>query len=181
MTPGGNAWASSVSLNTYSPNGVRSIRFNLASSSGGFLDLSTLAIQAQVNEKGGVQALTFLGPNLGCMIQELRIYLGGVLCEAIPYYNRVEEMLARFKSHDKRIEDYDCGFGYHNGTRDGSSYVAKSIPADGSKVVVWQPSACGLCAQRKYLPTTFIPGGATLEILLVNTQQEVVDSNGSSF
>ena len=66
------------------------IRSNLGTQSGGFLDMSTLAIQATATEKGGVNPLNFLGPNLGCLLSEMRVYMGGVMVEHIPYYARTE-------------------------------------------------------------------------------------------
>jgi hypothetical protein len=166
--------------NQYGPTGVKQIRFNLTTSSGGFIDLASLAIQARVSETGGTAPLTLLGPNLGCMISELRVYAGGVLVEAVPHYNRTEELLSRFQSHDKRIQQFDEGFGYLSGDRAGAGWASKPIPAGGSKTVVWSPSACGLCAQKNYLPSQFLPGGATLELLLVNTSQECVDTSTSA-
>ena len=78
--------------NTYSPTGVKMIRFNLGTQSGAFLDMSTLAIQASLNEKSGAANLTVLGPNLGALFSEMRIYMGGVLVEQTSFLNRCEEL-----------------------------------------------------------------------------------------
>ena len=166
--------------NQYSPQGVKMMRFNLTTSSGGFIDMASLAVQATVSETSGAANLTPLGPNLGVFLQELRIIMGGVVVESIPFYNRTEELMSRFQSFDKRVQIYDEGFGFHTGDRNGNNFVAKAIPAGASKTVVWSPSICGLCAQKNYLPSAFLPGGATLELILANTAAECVDSSTST-
>ena len=72
--------------------------------------MASLAVQATVSETSGAANLTPLGPNLGVFIQELRIIMGGVVVESIPFYNRTEELMSRFQSSDKRVQIYDEGF-----------------------------------------------------------------------
>ena len=103
------------------------------------------------------------------------------MVEQIPFLNRCETLLRRFNSYAKNVQIYDEGFGYAAGGITGSDFASTPIPANGSKTVVWRPSVSGLCSQRNYLPTAFIPGGATIELLLVNTSAEVCDSTGSFF
>ena len=102
------------------------------------------------------------------------------MVEQIPFYNRTETLLRRFNSYAKNVQIFDEGFGYAAGGITGSDFVSTPIPAGGSRTVVWRPTACGLCSQRNYLPVAFIPGGAVIEFLLVNTAAEVCDSTGSS-
>ena len=108
------------------------------------MDMASLACQATVTETSGNANLTPLGPNLGVFIQELRIIMGGVVVESIPFYNRTEELMSRFQSFDKRVQQYDEGFGFHTGDRNGNNFVAKAIPAGTGKTVVWSPSICCL-------------------------------------
>ena len=89
--------------NQYSPSGVKQMRFSVVTQ-GPFIDMSSLALQATVTNKG-TAALTILGPNLGTMIQECRVYLGSVECERVSFYNRTEAMLQRFVSVEKRIQN----------------------------------------------------------------------------
>ena len=142
--------------------------------------MSTLAIQGKLTNGSGSAALTILGPNLGTMIQEARIYLGNVECERVPFYNRTEAMLSRFLPWDRRATLYDEGFGYSAGSQAGNDFVAASIGTSASKTVVWRPQALGLVNQKNYVPTAFISGGgAVIELLLANTAAEVCDSTGS--
>ena len=93
--------------NIYSPSGVKQLRFSITTS-GPFVDMSSLALQAKVTNKNAAK-LTFLGPNLGTLVQEARIYLSNVECERVPFYNRTEAMLQRFVSTDKRVQLYEVG------------------------------------------------------------------------
>ena len=56
--------------NQYSPSMVRQIRFRV-NTTGPFIDLSSIAIQAKVTNDDGTNPLTILGPNLGTLVQEM--------------------------------------------------------------------------------------------------------------
>ena len=161
--------------NIYSPGGVKQMRFSITTS-GPFVDMSSLALQAKVTNKNAAK-LTFLGPNLGTLVQEARLYLSNVEVERVPFYNRTEAMLQRFVSTDKRVQLYDEGFGYNSGSIQGNNFVAAEFDNNESRTVVWRPQALGLCQQKNYLPTAFISGGGcVIELLLVNSAAEVCDS-----
>ena len=166
--------------NVYSPSGVKQLRFSLGTQ-GAFCDLSSMCLQCSANNESTTAGLTFLGPSVGTCIQEARIYMGNVETERVTYLNRTESMLSRFIPFEKRVEQYDLGFGYSSGTFAGNDMVAAAIPASGSKQVIWRPTAIGLVNQKNYVPTAFVSGGGvTIELLLVNTGAEVCDSTGST-
>ena len=118
--------------NIYSPNGVRQLRFSLGTQ-GAFVDMSSLALQCSVNNESTTKGLTFLGPSLGTCIAECRIFMGNVETERCTFLNRTESLLSRFIPFEKRVEQYDLGFGYSSGTFQGNDMVAAAIPANGSK------------------------------------------------
>ena len=166
--------------NIYSPNGVRQLRFSLGTQ-GAFVDMSSLALQCSVNNESTTKGLTFLGPSLGTCIAECRIFMGNVETERCTFLNRTESLLSRFIPFEKRVEQYDLGFGYSSGTFQGNDMVAAAIPASSSKQVIWRPTALGIVNQKNYIPTAFVSGGGvTIELLLVNTGAEVCDSTGST-
>ena len=78
------------------------MRFSITTN-GPFVDMSTLALQATVTNLSTSQDLTILGPSLGTMFQEARIYLGNVECERVTFMNRTEAMLHRFLLHEARM------------------------------------------------------------------------------
>ena len=165
--------------NTYSPSGVKQMRFSVTTS-GPFVDMASLCLQARLTNKGTGE-LKILGPGLGTLIQEARIYLGNVEVERVTFYNRTEAMLQRFMPLDKRIQLYDEQLGYTSGTIAGNDFVSTGIAQYGSKVICWRPQALGLCTQKNYLPTAFISGGGcVIELLLVNTTEEVCNTSGSN-
>ena len=165
--------------NVYSPQGVKQLRFSLGTQ-GAFVDMSSLALQATFTNNSSTQSCTILGPSLGTLIQEARIYMGNIEVERVNFYNRTESMLSRFLPFDKRSQMYDEGFGYSAGTIAGDDFVAAAVPASSSKTLIWRPQALGLCNQRNYIPTAFVSGGGVvIELLLTNTAAEVCDSTGS--
>ena len=178
-TPGGNAWTSLVQRNQYSPQGVKQIRFRLATS-GPFIDCSSIAIQAKLTNKSSSHGLVIIGPNLGTLVQEARVYLGSVEVERCQFYNRTEAMLQRLESSGKRVQIYDEGFGYSAGTHAGNDFSSAGIAANASKTVVWRPQALGICAQKNFIPSAFVSGGMIVELLLVNTTEEVCDGAHST-
>ena len=166
--------------NTYSPQGVKQMRFNIGTQAGAFCDLSSLALQCTFTNNSTTQSCTVLGPSIGALLQEARIYLGNIECDRVTYYSRTEALLSRFLSADKRAQLFDEGFGFSAGSLAGNDFVAAAVPASTSKTVIWRPQALGLCNNKNLIPTAFIPGGLVLEFLLANTSQECVDSSGSS-
>ena len=137
----------------YRPEGVRLMRFAINSGSGAsFIDMSSLALKATVTEMGGSQPLEFLSPSLGGAISQVRVWLGGTLIEQVDYANRVEGMLERFESWEKRCQRWEEGWGKKTGTNAGDDFTAEPILASGSKTVIWRPTCLGICSQKNVLP-----------------------------
>jgi hypothetical protein len=155
---------------------VRQIRFAL-NTTNGFLDMSSIAFESTVTEKGGSNPIRFLGGNWGCMVSEMRIYAAGVECERIQYQNRLENMLERFLPWDKRAAIYNSGFGFVSGGLDGT-FVSDSMAHSTSQKVVWKPITSGLLSQKCYLPSMFLgSGGLVIELFLVGDPTECCDTS----
>ena len=79
---------------TYGPAsvGAQVARFSL-STSGPFIDLSTLCVAGTVTTLDGDKPLTFLGPSLGVCVQSARVLIGGVEIDRVDYANRTEGLL----------------------------------------------------------------------------------------
>jgi hypothetical protein len=97
----------------YGPSGVGTnvVRFSL-STSGPFLDLSTLCLSAIVTNRHATKDLTILGPNFGACIQSMRLLVGGVEVDRCDFSNRVEAMLGFMQSESKLRMDFTEGLGY---------------------------------------------------------------------
>ena len=97
---------------TYGPSGVGTnvARFSL-STSGPFLDLSTLCILGTVTNRHATKPLTILGPNFGACITSMRIMIGGVVVDEVQYSNRTESMLSLLQSEGKQLQTYSEGLG----------------------------------------------------------------------
>ncbi len=165
--------------NDYTPSGVRSIRFSLTTT-GPFIDLSSIALMATCHNTSGTHPLRFLGPNLGVIFQEIRCYIGGTQVEHVQYANRTESMLSRFQNVQKRIQEYDEGWGWESGSFNGNDFKATAIDANGSRKVVWRPKTLGICSQPNYLPSAMIGnGGMVLEFILTGDAASVCDTDTS--
>ena len=166
---------------SYSPSvGTKLMRFNVSTQSA-FLDMQSLALKATVT--AGAGGFTPTGPNLGTLIQEMRVYLGSVEVERISAYNRVEGMLHRFVSTDKRVQFSAEGFGYAGGGQSGSGWTWDGLAAGASETLVYRFASgpSGLCSQRCFLPAAFIGSGCVVELLLVNTAPEVAIEANADF
>ena len=169
--------------NQYSPSGVKQMRFSITTS-GPFVDMSTLCISAKVVNKASSASnkLTPLAPSLGGFVQEARIYMGGTEVERMTHYGRTERMLQRFMPADKRQQLYEEGFGAEvDGSGNDVAFTSKAIAgANGSVDVIWRPML-SLCQQKNYIPTAFLSGGgAVLEFLLQNTGADSCDTSGTN-
>ena len=95
----------------YGPSGVGTnvVRFSL-STSGPFLDLSTLCLCGTVTNRSTDKPLTILGPNFGACISSMRLMIGGVEVDHVQYSNRCEAMLGLLQSEGKQIGRPRLGF-----------------------------------------------------------------------
>ena len=178
--------------NTYSPNGVRQLRFSL-NTTGGFIDMSSLFMKVKVTNTGAagatpVNRIQFLGANCGLFFQEIRVYAGGVQIDSPQYYNRTEAALSLMSSAAKRRQEFDEGFGLEvdangvpTGTDKGTDFKSKPLDGGESRVVCWRPKALGLCNQHLYIPSHLIgAGGLVMEFLLVNDAAECCKTDQTS-
>ena len=159
--------------NTFSPSGVRVLIFQCSGL--GFLDASSLTISLQVNNLDGVNVLRPLTPELACMIQEIRVILGGTVVETISGYNRLYKMLSQGLSVAQNRNNADMCFGLDSDDAEtGQAWVPATIPSSGS-VQVCHKIMCGLSQQRLFVPLWALQaGGLTLEIMTTGTTAEAV-------
>ena len=169
--------------NQYGPNGSRTARFSVTTS-GPFVDLSTVAIKGTVkNTTGpttatdtGAKSVQFLGPNLGTLFSSVKVFAGNVQIDSVDYYNRTEAMLSLLQSESKRRQEYSEGFGYVSGSEVGTDFVSTPIARNTSKTVVYRPKALGCLQTHLYLPTSFISGGGVvIEATFVDNADDVVE------
>jgi len=164
----------------YRPVGVRVLTFQ--ASGLGFLDASTLTLSVQCNNTDGAKALKPLTCDLSCMIQEIRVLLGGVPVETLSGYGRLQHMLNQGLSVQKRRNNADICFGIHSLGTDavtGTHWVPETIPHS-TGVQVMHKINCGLTTQRLFIPLWALQaGGLTLEIMLVGAYGDALDSDAT--
>ena len=79
---------------TFSPDGVRVARFVLTGGDGGWLDPSSLRITGKLANTHAATALTLAdGPH--CLVQRMRVYLGGQCVEDVDCYRRSHQLLRK--------------------------------------------------------------------------------------
>jgi len=166
----------------YRPVGVRVLTFQ--ASGLGFLDASTLTLSVQVNNNEGPKLLKPLTCDLSCMIQEVRVMLGGVEVERLSGYNRLMTMMNQGLSVQKRRNNADIGFGVAGRGNDEVNpfdWTPITIPsATGGPTTqqVLHRVNCGLTQQRLFIPLWALQaGGLTLEIMLVGSYADALDSD----
>jgi len=165
----------------YGPSGVGTnvIRFSL-STSGPFLDLSTLCIIGTLTNRDAVKDLTILGPNFGACITSMRMMIGGVVVDEVQYSNRTESMLSLLQSEGKQIQAYSEGLGA--GSRDALGNLSSTpIPKTASRRCIYKPTVLGCLQQQNYLPVALTSGGAcTLECTLVSDAAACCDTSSTT-
>ena len=77
----------------FSYYGVRTSRFTLTASEGGWIDCSTLRLCGTLLNLDDTHMIWPFSPGLHAFIYEMRILVAGVEVERLAYYNRVHEML----------------------------------------------------------------------------------------
>ena len=168
-------WSSGA--NTYTPTGIRTLRVNLSGQ--GWLDCSSLVIEADVNELGGTNALQPLVGGMEAFFQSLRVSIQGTIIEDIGdascSYGRIHNMLQLGLPQEKIRMNAGMGFELD------ANGVPESIPAGGSKKILHKPLA-GLCHQKVFLPLTFVSTagqGLSLEFQMISDGTEAVDTQNS--
>ena len=101
--------------NTYSPNGVKVMKFNIAS--GQWLDLSTSRVAFQLNNHNGTNGAGFqihvqlLSWNPAVFFRRARLICGGQVVEDIDGFNRLSLMLTDLLPEDGQSDIACEGFG----------------------------------------------------------------------
>ncbi len=171
--------------NSFSPVGVRVLTFQCSGL--GFLDASSLCLSVQCNNHSTAAdgtTLKPLTPELACMIQEIRILVGGTEIERISGYNRLYHLMSQGLSVDKKRNNADICFGIasvNTVTGDdhgiaGQNWTPVTIPA-ASNVQVMHRIMSGLSQQRLFVPLWALQaGGLTIEVMLTGTYGEALDT-----
>jgi hypothetical protein len=161
--------------NSYAPTGVRVLIFQCSGL--GFLDASSVTLSLQVNNLDGAKVLKPLTPELACMIQEIRVLLGGTVVETISGYNRLYKMLSQGLSVAQNRNNADMAFGLSSDDAEtGQAWVPATVPASGN-VQVLHKVMSGLTQQRLFIPLWALQaGGLTVEIMTTGTAGEALDS-----
>ena len=175
--------------NSYSPTGVKVMKFNLTGDQ--WMDPSTFRIMFQLNNIGnagvdpnGQQPLKELEPlswNPAVFFRRARIICGGVVVEDIDSFNRLSLMVTALKTEEEQRQIALEGFGsydtkFTDGTNDiRASYRIEDYDRSGdvklSRRVIFKP-LFGLFSQDKLLPLRYCP--IQLELELVNSLADVI-------
>jgi hypothetical protein len=166
--------------NTYSPSGVRVLKFQL--SSNGWLDPDSVRIMYTLVNEDPV-ANHYLRPVSGpwSLFRRLRITCGGVTVEDINEFDRISHMFSILSTDEYLGNSHVEGFGYepyldNMELLDGD--ITRGIPGGKSKVVCFKP-LCGLFSQPKNLPLRYC--NIVVELELVNTiTDNIISDNGDT-
>ena len=114
--------------NTYSPNGVKVMKFNLAGDQ--WLDTGTFRVAFQLNNHNGDNANDFqimvqpLSWNPAVFFRRARLICGGQVVEDIGGYNRLSLMLTDFLPEDDQPDIACEGFGNFDMVKSGVAQAA---------------------------------------------------------
>ena len=168
--------------NTYSPSGVRVLKFNL--SSNGWLDPSSVRIMyTLVNEDTNPDH--YLRPVSGpwSLFRRLRITCQGVTIEDIDQFDKISHMFSLLSTDEYLTNTHIEGFGcepYLDNMELLDGDITRGIPGNKSKVVCFKP-LCGLFgeSQKKALPLRYC--NIVLELELVNNLTDnIISADGDT-
>ena len=168
--------------NTYSPNGVKVMKFSLAGDQ--WLDPSTFRVAFQLNNNNGngimVQPLSW---NAAVFFRRARRICGGQVVEDIDGFNRLSPMLTDLLPEDDQ-HDIACeGFGNFGFVKDDAAQAADerkryrqtdydlSGNVISARRVMFKPML-GLFNQDNLIPLRYCP--IQIELELVNSQADAV-------
>ena len=156
-----------------SPNGVRTAKLNIVD--GNFLDLSTLCFSFVIHNTGA-QPLQPLSAIPHCWWRRALVKFSGSAVEDVQNLSRLEEQISRFVSTNKRRNWGDAGTGWSALTDDGRDAISETIPAGGSRRVVWRPLSLGFLQCGKYLPMlSGQSGGLQFEMEVADATEAVLN------
>ena len=164
--------------NSYAPNGVRVVRFQL--SSDGWLDPSSVRIQfTLVNEDGNPGHL--LRPVSGpySFFRRFRALCGGTVVEDINDWDRLSHMFEILSTDEYSKDSETQGFGfpiYRDGMPIMSGDPTRGIPPGRNKTVLFKPLS-GLMSCGKMLPLRYC--SIVIELEVVNNLTDPIISQYS--
>ena len=158
----------------FRPDGLRLLRIPVTSD--GFIDASTIVIEATLRNHSTTKMLTMSDPSLASMISEMRVFMSGVEVERVQDYGRLVETLNRSLSLEKRINNADLeleisrdanGAGQGIGFGNNSGYIHPEPINFGKSVTMFHKPLLGITQQKKIVPTWALTSqGLVIEILL---------------
>lgn len=144
--------------NSYSPNGVRTLVFNIGSLRQ-WLDGPTTRLAFTVTNSSGTLPLQPISPNPLICFSRMRLLSAGVVLEDISLYNRTSETLRHLQGADRQAMDAAEGFGrvFNAASHNMSETVAaEPIPANSSRRVMTHVLS-GILNQPKWLCLMWMP------------------------
>jgi len=173
----------------FRPDGLRLLRIPITSD--GFIDASTIVIEASVRNHSATKMLSLSDPSLASMIAEMRVFMSGVEVERVQDYGRLVETLNRGLGMEKRINNADLeleisrsatgvaeGIGFGN----DSGYIHPPALNFGVSKTVFHKPLLGICQQKNFIPTWALTSqGLVLEILLCSGAADplLTDADGA--
>jgi hypothetical protein len=173
--------------NSYSPNGVKVIKFNLTGDQ--WLDPSTFRIHFQLNNDNPALALEPLSWNPAVFFRRVRLLGGGQVIEDIDSFNRLSMMLQSVASEKEQMSIAAEGFGSYDErvALPADDHRKTFLSADHDKAgavgesrrVLFKPHL-GLLNQDKLIPIRYLPLQIELELVSNSTDCVYVSALHSS-
>ena len=167
----------------FRPDGLRLLRVPITSD--GFIDASTIVLEATLRNHSTTKLLSMSDPSLACMIAEMRVFMSGVEVERVQDYGRLTETLNRGISMEKRINNADLELGISRDATTGqaegigfgnnSGFIHPAALGKGASKTVFHKPLLGICQQKNFIPTWALTSqGLVLEILLCSGMADPV-------
>ena len=166
------------SQNIVNPVSVKTLKFQLGGN--GFLDLSTCMFAFTLKNLSGTHALLPLTCEGHCLFRRMIIRIGGTLVENQELFSRNEEFARRLLPAEKRKDLSNMFLGVASDGGNGHDLVSNTIPANGSKKVLFRPLTSAVLSMSKYLPALLLNQGMTIELELDDAANSMAQSNGGT-
>ena len=159
------------SQNLVSPNGVKIAKYQLGST--GFLDLSSLYFSMTLHNRSTTTVLTPLTAEAHCFFKRLIVRCAGTLVESIELFNVSEEYVRRILPLPKRYDLASMFLGASTTTgANGFDLESKTLPANGSKKIMFRPMTSAVLNLKKYFPALLLGAqGLTFELELCPAEE----------
>jgi len=160
---------------TFSPAGVRVIRFHLSDPN--WLDPTSVRVSLNVKETGNVNPLIPVAPP-NCLFNRLRVLAGSQVIEDISHYNRTYMMYHSLLPTDRRCDDAIEGWGLDSAAVSMTSMDSFEPVPGGDFRRVSLHLLSGLLSQPKLLPLKVCP--LTIELHIGDAQDAFSSAVGAS-